>query len=649
MTISTSIAQRRHKGLFLAISVCLLATAFAAWKFIEHRTSFLAQIGQIQKQTLLVSKLQTQLAILDATPTDRYALLNLNNHANELSALQTTINKSLNESLGKIQSHHPDLAAIYTDPPYSLNDNFTTIEQLLKTKPVLGNDNLKNLQQAIDQNILDGLEQAATTLDKIRSHHDRWILPGALFLLATLLSLLFVYHRWVFLTLQMQHNRSTAETRQAKEDLDALALTDALTGTANRKAITTFLSDFQNSHSRDGEFVALATLNIDHFQHINDVFGYFAGDAVLQEVASRINNELRSEDQLGRMNADHFAIVLCGLIAPKTAENIIHRIQEAITRPINFKGSDINVTCSIGAAVQEVSSLNLAELFKLSEQALLQAKENRRGSIFLFSENAQMALSRQREIVNVINESKFDDIFELAYQPIVSLENGKIVGCECLLRWIADTPANLETTELVPTLELYGDIHAVGNWVLRQSFAQLKKWQSLLSASSLFMSINVSATQLEASEFADNIIALAEEFQLTPGDISIELTETVAIKHLEAGRKQLALLRNLGFGLSLDDFGTGYSSLQYLKNMPASTIKIDQAFVREMTSDPRDAAIVDSAINIAKAVGLTVIAEGIDSALQAQRLRDIGCHYGQGYYFFRPQNSLAFEQTILAQ
>ena len=390
-------------------------------------------------------------------------------------------------------------------------------------------------------------------------------------------------------------------------------------------------------------------LDIDHFQQINDVFGYFAGDTVLKHVATRIGGELRSDDQMGRMNSDHFAIVLCGLVAPKTAESIIHRIQHVVAMAIPFRGSSINVTCSVGAAVQEVNSLDLGELFKLSEQALLQAKQNRRGSIFLFSENAQNALSRQREIVNVIKESNFDDIFELAYQPIVSLSNGTIVGCECLLRWTAETPVNLQTSELVPTLEMYGEIHEVGSWVLRKSFQQLQLWKEQLPGHGLFVSVNVSAIQLEAPDFPEKIVAMAQEFAVTPGDISLELTETVAIKHLEAGRKQLALLRNLGFGISLDDFGTGYSSLQYLKDMPASTIKIDQTFIREMTRDKRDAAIVDSAIHIAKAIGLTVVAEGIDSDSQASRLREIDCHYGQGYRFFKPLNPTAFEQAVISQ
>ncbi len=428
-----------------------------------------------------------------------------------------------------------------------------------------------------------------------------------------------------------------------------MASVDQLTGTANRKAVTRFLSEFQKRPHPDGEFIALATLDIDYFQQINDVFGYFAGDAVLKEVALRIENELRDEDQVGRMDSNHFAIVLCNLIAPKTAETIIHRIQATIAEPIVFNDTQINVTCSVGAAVQEVETLDLAELFKLTEQALQQAKRNRRGSIFLFSEHAQHALSRQREIINLLREQDYDNLFQLAYQPIVSLTDGSIVGCECLLRWVADTPANLDTAELLPILEMYGDIHSVGEWVLNTSFKQMAHWHSKLNNPGMFASINVSAIQLDDADFAETIVTLSEKHSISPRDISLELTETVAIKHLESGRKQLALLRNLGFGISLDDFGTGYSSLQYLKSMPASTIKIDQTFVRDMITDKRDAAIVHSAINIARALELKVVAEGIDNQAQHQKLQIANCDYGQGYYYYKPLDADAFEQAVQQQ
>ncbi len=449
--------------------------------------------------------------------------------------------------------------------------------------------------------------------------------------------------------LKQRLQTSDQELSRKQQALDNMASVDQLTGTANRKAVTRFLSEFQKRPHPDGEFIALATLDIDYFQQINDVFGYFAGDAVLKEVALRIENELRDEDQVGRMDSNHFAIVLCNLIAPKTAETIIHRIQATIAEPIVFNDTQINVTCSVGAAVQEVETLDLAELFKLTEQALQQAKRNRRGSIFLFSEHAQHALSRQREIINLLREQDYDNLFQLAYQPIVSLADGSIVGCECLLRWVADTPANLDTAELLPILEMYGDIHSVGEWVLNTSFKQMAHWHSKLNNPGMFASINVSAIQLDDADFAETIVTLSEKHSISPRDISLELTETVAIKHLESGRKQLALLRNLGFGISLDDFGTGYSSLQYLKSMPASTIKIDQTFVRDMITDKRDAAIVHSAINIARALELKVVAEGIDNQAQHQKLQIANCDYGQGYYYYKPLDADAFEQAVQQQ
>ena len=635
----------RHQLLLVLMSVTILVSALLLWKLWQSNENHRLQIEQATQQKTAVSALQSTLDTLIEDPQNAQAAKRFEQLKNTLLKLNVRDEKRFDHFL----KSHPSIMELYEKAPYSLAGRLNKINELISTDQTPDRNLAAALQLIADNTFYNGLDRVTAEIEHDTNMRTEWLVPVMLLALAGAFLLLLAYHLWIFLPMLERQKVTEAETQEVREELDILSLTDPLTGTANRKAITSFLSDFQRKHSSDGEFIALAMLDIDHFQQINDVFGYFAGDTVLKKVASRIADELRSDDQMGRMNSDHFAIVLCGLVAPKTAESIIHRIQHVVAKSIPFKDTSINITCSVGAAVQEVNALDLGELFKLSEQALLQAKQNRRGSIFLFSENAQTALTRQREIINVIKESNFDDIFELVYQPIVSLSSGNIVGCECLLRWVAKTPANLQTAELVPTLEMYGDIHDVGAWVLSKSFQQLQLWKEKIPDRSLFVSVNVSAIQLEAPDFPDKIVALAEEFSITPGDISLELTETVAIKHLEAGRKQLALLRNLGFGISLDDFGTGYSSLQYLKDMPASTIKIDQTFVREMTRDKRDAAIVVSAIHIAKAIGLTVVAEGIDSDSQANRLREIKCHYGQGYHFFKPLSASAFQQAVNSQ
>lgn len=631
--------------MLIGMSITILASALLLWKLWQSNESHRLQIELATQQKTAVATLQSTLNILAEEPGN----LQATNRFEQLKATLKKLNIRDENSFNHFLHSHPSILALYQKAPYSITNRLIRINELISGNQPPDSNMAAALQLFADNTFYNGLDRITAEIEHDTNMRTEWLVPVLLLALAGTFFLLLAYHLWIFLPMLERQKVTEAETQEVRDELDILSLTDPLTGTANRKAITSFLSDFQRKHTSDGEFIALAMLDIDHFQQINDVFGYFAGDTVLKQVASRIGDELRSDDQMGRMNSDHFAIVMCGLVAPKTAESIIHRIQSAVAKTIPYKDTSINITCSVGAAVQEVNSLDLGELFKLSEQALLQAKQNRRGSIFLFSENAQTALTRQREIINVIKESNFDDIFELVYQPIVSLSTGNIEGCECLLRWVAKTPANLQTSELVPTLEMYGDIHEVGAWVLRKSFQQLQHWKEKLTDRSLFVSVNVSAIQLEDPDFPEKIVALAEEFDITPGDISLELTESVAIKHLEAGRKQLALLRNLGFGVSLDDFGTGYSSLQYLKDMPASTIKIDQTFIREMTRDKRDAAIVVSAIHIAKAIGLTVVAEGIDSDAQADRLREIECHYGQGYHFFKPLSATAFQQAVSSQ
>lgn len=339
--------------------------------------------------------------------------------------------------------------------------------------------------------------------------------------------------------------------------------------------------------------------------------------------------------------------MLSSLLAPKNAEAIIDRIQAAIAKPIHYKQNALNITCTVGAAVQQVQDIDIADLFKLSDQALLQAKSDRRGSVFLLSDKQQQALSRQRQIINTIKNEPPDEIFSLAFQPIVDLTTRYVTGCECLLRWTPQQPEELNASELVPILEMFGDINEVGFWVIEKSMQQLHDWRLAYNATELTMSINLSARQLETDDFADQISGVARELDIPPDRISLELTETVAIKHLDAGRAQLAQLKNHGFNVSLDDFGTGYSSLEYLKNIPATSVKIDQSFVKGMLHDDRDLAIVKGAIDIASAIGLKVIAEGIDTEEQAHCLQSLGCQFGQGYLFARALPTDEFSQQML--
>jgi diguanylate cyclase (GGDEF)-like protein len=505
---------------------------------------------------------------------------------------------------------------------------------------------LSNVFSALAGN--NSVEQSHQSLREALQRNARNLILCSVLLLATVLGIWAIYHRRVYRRQWQSAQAAHLQLIATRERLDEQSRRDALTDTSNRRDITRFLSDIQRSGSHsEEEFVALAFLDIDHFQQINEVLGYFAGDEVLREIARRVHGELRAEDKLGRLEADRFAIVLCGLVAPRTGETIIHRIQQVLEHPIEYKDTSITITTTVGASVQETSSMDISELFKLSDQALMAAKRNHRGSVLLLSDQAQEALSRQRAILNAIKSNQPGDIFNLVYQPIVRLNTDQIAGFECLLRWTSDTPSDMHADEFVPILEMYEDIHTVGEWIMQTSLTQLRDWRDTYPDQSLFMSINVSARQLEAPDFARRTMDILNDLDLNASEVSLELTETMAIKHLESGRKQLALLRNMGLGISLDDFGTGYSSLQYLKTMPATTVKIDQTFIRDMMHDPRDAAIVDSAVHIANAVGLRVVAEGVDNEQQADKLRLAGCDYVQGYYYSAPLRAERIESLLV--
>ncbi len=541
------------------------------------------------------------------------------------------------------KKHWPRLSMLYFEQPYQLHNRLELIGGRTENNIAISELHIANSM------LLHGLQSVIDELSDNSHAYSRPLKIAALMILPALLLWSLAYHWLVYLPMHRHSILAENELNYAAGELDTLTYSDPLTQTSNRKSITQFLSDFEEHYTHDDSYIALAILDLDYFQQINDVFGYFAGDAVLKEVATRIDTELRDGDQFGRIDSDRFAIVLCDLVAPKNAEQIIDRIQLAIERPLHYKQNTLNVTCTVGATVQLASEIEISDLFKLSDQALLQAKRNRRGSVFLLSDTEQQALSRQRQIINTIKNSSPDDIFDLVYQPIVDLKTRKIASCECLLRWTANEPTDLEASELVPILEMFGDINEVGLWVLKTSMQQLKTWQTELNASELIMSVNLSARQLESEDFAQQITAIARDLDLPPQSVSLELTETVAIKHLEAGRQQLALLKNHGFNVSLDDFGTGYSSLQYLKQIPATSVKIDQSFISELLKDDRDMAIVKAAVDIATAVGLKVIAEGIDTDEQADCLQLLGCQYGQGYLFAKPLSGPEFARQLVCR
>ncbi len=539
------------------------------------------------------------------------------------------------------KEHWPRLHMLYFEAPYQLHSRIEKIGG--RSTSSIGPP-----EQPVANNLLlHGLSAVVEELDTQNYQTSKRLRLAAVCILPALLLWLILYHFFIYQPMRADSRRAKDELEFKNDQLDSLTYSDQLTDTANRKAITQFLSGYEENENHSDEFIALAIVDLDYFQQINDVFGYFAGDAVLKEVAARINQELRDGDQLGRIDSDRFAIVLCDLTAPKNAELIIDRIQRAIEQPLHYKQNTLNVTCTVGATVQQSNAIEIAELFKLSDEALLQAKQNRRGSVFLLSDKQQQALSRQRQIINTIKNAPPDDIFDLAFQPIVNLDTRKIASCECLLRWKGTQPEDVAATELVPILEMFGDINQVGLWVLKTSMQQLKTWQSKYAIDDLVMSVNISARQLETEDFSQQIATIAREMDLDPQCVSLELTETVAIKHLEAGRHQLAQLKNHGFNVSLDDFGTGYSSLQYLKQIPATSVKIDQSFVQEMLKDERDMAIVKAAINIATAIGLKAIAEGIDTDEQADCLQSLGCQFGQGYLFAKALTAPEFESQLI--
>ena len=427
------------------------------------------------------------------------------------------------------------------------------------------------------------------------------------------------------------------ERKRVEAELLYTAFHDNLTGLRNRAFFMERLTA-TIGHSRDlsAHGCAVIFLDLDRFKAVNDSLGHIAGDVLLREVGSRLIRCARPQDTLARIGGDEFALLVESVDNLATAIEIAESIITALRAPIRIGQQTIFPSCSIGV----VQALDLyqspEDLIGDADIAMYQAKRAGRGDYAIFRESmraqAMATLALQTDVRLAMNRGEF----LLHYQPIVNLAAGSIDGFEALIRWQHPQRGLVSPAEFIPVAEEIGLIREIDRWVLREACAQLKMWHDCFGNGALYISINTSATELTDVSFYDEAKNVLREFNLEPGNIQIEMTEGVFL--LPSSNITLALnkLRALGVRVAPDDFGTGYSSLSYINRYPVDTIKIDRAFVSGMCSQKRTLAIVDLVIKLADALGMSVVAEGIEHADEAMILSKMGCSHVQGYYFCRP-------------
>ena len=437
--------------------------------------------------------------------------------------------------------------------------------------------------------------------------------------------------------------RDLTERMAAQERIEALAHTDALTGLANRARLAACVTDAAATVRREGGGFALLVVDLDRFRHINDSLGHATGDRVLIDVARRVQGCLRQGDTLARLGSDQFALLLGGADAA-AAEATARRVLNVVAQPFSNDGAAFTLTCSIGMALAPSHGSSVDELTRHADAAMRAVKTAGRANFRLHQMRGEVDRRESMRLDHAMRQALVSNRFRLHYQPQVRRADGCIVGAEALLRWRDPELGEMSPVRFIPGAEDSGFIVAVGDWVLTQAVRQAALWHQRGHA--LPVAVNVSALQFKQSSFVDRVASVLAVSGLPPQLLELELTESILLHDADETLQRLHALAALGLRLALDDFGTGYSSLAYLKRLPIGKLKIDRSFIQGLPGDDSDAGIVRAILQMARALGMTVIAEGVEAEAQRQFLLDAGCHEFQGWLFAPALDSLSFEQRL---
>jgi diguanylate cyclase (GGDEF)-like protein/PAS domain S-box-containing protein len=426
-----------------------------------------------------------------------------------------------------------------------------------------------------------------------------------------------------------------SDRKRAEEQIEFHAYHDVLTHLPNRKLFTDRLRHGLMRAKRNNKTVAVMFIDVDHFKTINDTLGHTAGDELLLEMARRLRECVRDDDTVARLGGDEFTIILSELRHPEDAVGVAQKILAAVQEPLTIGAMPIVVSASIGIALYPEDGHDPESLLRNADSAMYRAKEEGRNTYQLCTDEMKQRALERLSVESRLRSAVHDQQLILAYQPQINLVTGRAIGVEALVRWNDPVRGIVEPASFIPIAEESRLILPLGEWVLRTACKQMKEWQDR-GAGPIRIAVNLSARQFQQHDLVDMVRSALDESSLGPSSLDLEITETTAMQNAEATVDTLHALRALGVGISIDDFGMGYSSLNYLRRFPLSAVKIDRAFVNDITSNDGDAAIVSAVIGMARSLRLRVLAEGVETAEQFAFLRSRECDEAQGYYFSRP-------------
>jgi diguanylate cyclase (GGDEF)-like protein/PAS domain S-box-containing protein len=433
--------------------------------------------------------------------------------------------------------------------------------------------------------------------------------------------------------------RDVSEAKADEEKIRSLAFYDTLTGLPNRRLLWERLRQALVSSIRSGSKHALLFVDLDGFKSLNDTLGHHIGDLLLQETARRIQNCVREVDTVARLGGDEFVIVLEDLsqipeIAAAQARTVGGKILGAIDQPFLLDGRECHTTSSMGITVFGNQNESTNEVLQQADIAMYQAKAAGRNAMFFFAPALQASVDARVALERDLRLAIRENQFSLFYQP--QLDRGLLTGAEALLRWRHPSRGLISPQEFVPLAEETGLIFPLGTWVLETACAQLAHWAERKAGEHLSIAVNVSAREFRQPKFVDGVLAALDRTGANPKKLKIELSENMFGENVEEVIAKMNKLKEHGISFSLEDFGTGYSSMTYLKRLPLDQIKIDRTFVGEILKDPISSAVAQAIISFGKAMGLSVIAEGVETEEQRAFLAKLGCHSFQGFLFSHP-------------
>jgi diguanylate cyclase (GGDEF)-like protein len=433
--------------------------------------------------------------------------------------------------------------------------------------------------------------------------------------------------------------QARADLRDSSARARHLALHDSLTGLPNRVVFLERLDQAVRRTSRTGKTVAVLFADLDRFKLVNDLHGHAVGDELLVAVAHRLLVALRASDTVARLAGDEFVMLCEDLADAKDADAVASRVVDGIAKPFVLSGVEVSVSVSVGIAFSRLDDQRAEDVLDDADAAMYQAKR-RGGSRYQAIDLSEQHRSRhhdhlEQDLLGAVKRGELRN----EYQPIVASDDGRMTGVEALVRWDHPTRGLVSPTNLIPLAEEIGVIAELDRWVLRQACADRRRWQHSGLSDELQLSVNISGQQLMSADLSAIVASVLAETDCDPELLTLEVTESVFVQDSDRALMVMRDLKRLGVHLALDDFGTGYSSLTYLKRFPIDTVKIDQGFIADLGRSSASSAIVQSVIDLAHALGMRAVGEGVETPEQRARLVEFGCDRCQGYLFARPMSA----------